>query len=184
MLRNRRAGEGRLAWNLPGFAGPDSVRLRSSDFELEGVLSRAHAGRRAGGENLSPALSWTAAPGRTAQWLLVIQDVDSPTRLPFVHCVALLDADRVQLARGALGADTAPAGVRVLRSGMGRGYVGPMPIRGHGPHRYVFQIFALAEPLRAADGGVDLESARAKTVLAGVRGPVLGRGRLDGFYTR
>jgi hypothetical protein len=28
---------------------------------------------------------------------------------------------------------------------MGRGYLGQAPIRGHGPHRYVFELFALAK---------------------------------------
>jgi phosphatidylethanolamine-binding protein (PEBP) family uncharacterized protein len=75
---------------------------------------------------------------------------------------------------GALDGENPAGGVRILRSGMGRGYRGPAPIKGHGPHRYVFQVFALAKPITAGS----LDSARPRDVLAAAGG------RLDGFYER
>jgi Raf kinase inhibitor-like YbhB/YbcL family protein len=184
LLKNKRAGEAQLAWNLPALAGPEVLVLHSSDFEDGGVIAKAQAGKRAGGENRSPALGWTGTPAGTAQLLLVIQDVDSPTRIPFVHCVALLEPDLVMLPSGALATDSAVQGVRVLRSGMGRGYLGPEPIKGHGPHRYVFQLFALPTAITAAAGDATLDTAKPKDVLTAVSGPALARGRLDGLYTR
>jgi Raf kinase inhibitor-like YbhB/YbcL family protein len=184
LLKNRRAGETNLAWNLPALAGPADLDLRSDDFEQDGVIPQVHAGRRAGGQNLSPALTWVGVPERTAQLLLVIQDVDSPTGTPFVHCVALIEPDLTALPEGALNAGGPGAGVRVLRSGMGRGYLGPEPIKGHGPHRYVFQLFALSTPITATQTGAALEAAKPREVIAAARGPVLARGRLDGLYTR
>jgi phosphatidylethanolamine-binding protein (PEBP) family uncharacterized protein len=85
LLKNKRAGEDQLAWNLPAMAGPEVLGLHSPDFEHEGVIPRAHAGKRAGGENRSPALAWSGTPAGTAQLLLAVQDTDSPTRTPFVH---------------------------------------------------------------------------------------------------
>jgi len=184
LLKNKRAGEAQLAWNRPALAGPEELDLHSSDFEREGAIPKAHAGKRAGGENRSPALDWSGVPAGTAQLLLVIQDVDSPTRTPFVHCVALLDPGLVALPARALDKGTSVQGVRVLRSGMGRGYLGPEPIKGHGPHRYVFQLFALPAVITAAEGGAALEAAKPGAVLAAVSGPALARGRLDGLYTR
>jgi phosphatidylethanolamine-binding protein (PEBP) family uncharacterized protein len=67
---------------------------------------------------------------------------------------------------------------------MGRGYQGPEPIKGHGVHRYVFQLFALATPIAVAAGGTALDTAKPKAVIAAARGPVLARGRLDGRYSR
>jgi Raf kinase inhibitor-like YbhB/YbcL family protein len=184
MLKNKRAGEAQLTWNFPALAGPETLGLHSSDFEHESVIPKAHAGKRAGGENRSPALAWSGAPEGTAQLLLVVQDIDSPTRTPFVHCVALLEPDLVALPAGALNAPSPVQGVRVLRSGMGRGYLGPEPIKGHGPHRYVFQLFALPAAITSAAGDATLDTAKPGAVLAAATGPALARGRLDGLYTR
>ena len=184
LLKNRRAGETDLAWSLPALAGPEVLELHSSDFEHEHDIPKAHAGKRSGGENRSPALAWSGTPEGTAQLLLVVQDVDSPTRIPFVHCVALLEPDLVALPTGALNAGSPVRGVRVLRSGMGRGYLGPEPIKGHGPHRYVFQLFALPVVITPAEGDTALDAAKPSAVFAAVSGPALARGRLDGFYTR
>lgn len=184
LLKNKRAGEADLAWNLPALAGPEVLALHSPDFEHQGPIPKAHAGKRAGGENRSPALAWNATPERTAQLLLVIEDTDAPTRAPFVHCVALLEPGLAALPAGALNAGSPVQGVRALRSGMGRGYLGPEPIKGHGPHRYVFQLFALPTAITPAEGGATLEAAKPRAVLAAASGPVLARGRLDGLYTR
>ncbi|QIY76219.1 YbhB/YbcL family Raf kinase inhibitor-like protein [Streptomyces sp. RLB1-33] len=184
LLKNKRAGEANLAWNLPALAGPEVLGLHSADFEHEGVIPAAHVGKRAGGENRSPALGWSGTPEGTAQLLLVVQDIDSPTRTPFVHCVALLEPDLVTLPTGALNAGSPVQGVRVLRSGAGRGYLGPEPIKGHGLHRYVFQLFALPTAITSAEGDAPLDAAKPRAVLAAVSGPALARGRLDGLYTR
>src|ERR1700675_635056 len=64
LLKNKRAGEAKLAWNSPAFAGPETLDLRSSDVEHNGTIPAAHAGLRVGGENLSPTLAWHGtAPG-------------------------------------------------------------------------------------------------------------------------
>lgn len=184
LLKNKHAGEANLVWNVPVLAGPDTLGLHSSDFENEGSIPKAHAGKRIGGTNVSPALEWSGVPEGTAQLLLVIQDVDSPTKTPFWHCVALIDPGVTSVPAGGLGATGTAAGVRVLRSGMGSGYLGPSPIKGHGPHRYVFQLFALQTAVTAPEGGAALGSAKPAAVLASVTGPVLARGRYDGFYER
>jgi hypothetical protein len=82
------------------------------------------------------------------------------------------------LEPGARAAKQPGPGVRILRSTIGRGYHGPAPIKGHGPHRYVFQLFALGSPLAGND------DARPRTLLAAVTQPVLGRGRLTCVYER
>ncbi|MGW3981906.1 YbhB/YbcL family Raf kinase inhibitor-like protein [Streptomyces mirabilis] len=184
LLKNRRAGQANLAWNHPALAGSDTLDLHSPDFAHDSTVPTRHAGRRAGGQNISPALTWTGTPQDTAQLLLVIEDVDTPTQSPFVHCVALLEPELVSLPAGALNAGSTAQGVRLLRSGMGRGYMGPEPIKGHGVHRYVFQLFALRAALASAEGGAALDKAKPRAVLSAVSGPPLARGRLDGLYSR
>lgn len=184
LLKNKHAGETYLAWNLPALAGPQTLTVRSDGFEHGGTIARAHVGKRIGGTNTSPALTWTSAPEGTAQLLLVIEDVDTPTKRPATHCVALIDPEVASVPSGGLNRDSSATGVRLLRSIMGTGYIGPAPIKGHGPHRYVFQLFALPVAIAVPAGGAALDKARPGAVLDSVTGPVLARGRLDGLYER
>jgi Raf kinase inhibitor-like YbhB/YbcL family protein len=184
--KGRQAGQAGLAWHAPNLAAPagaPALALTSPDFDDGGTLPGVHAAARAGGENLSPALAWSPAPDGAEQLLLVIEDPDAPTPRPFVHCVALLAPATTGVAQGALGDGASSADVRLLRSGIGSGYFGPAPPKSHGPHRYVFQLFALAAPLTAGPRGAALETAKPRDVLAAAGG-VLARGRLDGLYAR
>jgi Raf kinase inhibitor-like YbhB/YbcL family protein len=181
--KNRQVGQSGLAWNAPNLAGEETLALSSPDFEHEGMIPAVHASTRAGGKDLSPALTWSPAPEGTVRLLLVVEDPDAPTPMPFIHCVASLDASMTGLAHGALDAGNPAGGVRILRSGKGSGYFGPEPPKSHGPHRYVFQLFALAAPLTAGSGDAALDSAKPREVLAAA-GDVLARGRVDGFYAR
>lgn len=184
LLKNKRAGDTKLAWNLPALAGPETLVLESTAFAHDGGIPKLHAGKLVGGKDRSPALAWTGVPEGTAQLLLVVEDVDAPTRSPAVHCVALIDPALEGLPEGALTAKSPAAGTRPLRSQIGRGYHGPGPIKGHGPHRYVFQLFALGKTItETADGGA-LDKAKPRAVIASATGEVLARARLDGLYER
>lgn len=182
LLRNRRAGETRLAWNLPGLAGPETLGLSSPAFTDDGPVPLEHAAKRIGGRETSPPLSWAPAPEGTAELLLVMEDIDVPLRSPFVHLAAAIDPAVTELPAGALNKGAAFDGVRLLRSTMSSGYIGPSPIKGHGPHRYVFQLFALPAP--AIPDGTSATGAAPRALLGAVRGPVLARARLTGTYER
>jgi phosphatidylethanolamine-binding protein (PEBP) family uncharacterized protein len=186
LLRKTRADPARSAWNAPNLAGPETLDVTSKSFADGAAIPLPHAGTRLGGADLSPPLAWSRVPSGTESVLLVVEDLDSPVRTPIVHAVALIDPMVTALDAGALTARAPGAGVRVLRSSLGRGYRGPWPIPGHGPHRYVFQVFALRSPVGTVGlaGGVPLEEARPRVVLAAARGPVLARGRLTGSYER
>jgi phosphatidylethanolamine-binding protein (PEBP) family uncharacterized protein len=187
LLMNRRAGESNLAWNASALAGPETLHVTSPAFGDGGPMPRENAGRRVGGQDISPVLAWSELAGDTAQLLLYVEDVDAPTPKPFIHCVALLAPDLAGdgLPAGALSGNAPAAGVTLLRGQMGSGYRGPAPIKGHGPHRYVFQVFALGTALPEAVDGMPLArvSARKVATLA-VPGSVLVRGRLTGTYER
>ncbi|MFF7329975.1 YbhB/YbcL family Raf kinase inhibitor-like protein [Streptomyces sp. NPDC090306] len=184
LLKDRRAGETHGAWSRPNLAAPELLEPTSEDFEDGGAMPRDHHAKNVGGRNLSPRLAWNAPPQGTAQLLLVMEDPDVPLGKPAVHCVALVDPAVRALAAGALAAGRPADGVRVLRSTIGRGYHGPAPIKGHGPHRYVFQLFALAAPVGATPDGTAPERARPRVLLSSVTAPVLARGRLTGTVER
>jgi phosphatidylethanolamine-binding protein (PEBP) family uncharacterized protein len=184
LLRNRRAGHTHTAWNLPHLHGPELLTLTSDDFDDGGAMPLATCAKTMGGKDLSPHVAWTPPPADTAQLLLVVEDIDVPIAKPAVHCLALIDPAAGHLPPGALAAKQPGAGVRLLRSTIGRGYHGPAPIKGHGPHHYIFQLFALSTPIDAASDTTPLIRARPRVLLPAITASVLGRGRLTGVVER
>ncbi|MEW2620383.1 YbhB/YbcL family Raf kinase inhibitor-like protein [Streptomyces sp. NPDC048106] len=180
LLKNRRAGETHLAWNMPHLNGPEPLTLTSRDFGDGEAIPLEQCAKTIGGADLSPHLAWTPPPSGTAQLLLVVEDIDVPLTKPAVHCLALLDPASGHLDPGALDGRRPGPGVRLLRSTIGRGYHGPAPVKGHGPHRYIFQLFALSAPVDIPR----LDRARPRALLAAVTAPVLARARLTGVYER
>jgi Raf kinase inhibitor-like YbhB/YbcL family protein len=180
LLRPIRAGDRYLAWNAPGIDGvPDRIRLVSPAFNDNGTIPTRYAGAGVG-ENVSPPLSWSDMPKETAELVLIMQDPDAPLLRPVVHLIALSIApDRDEIEEDHLSSPPEGQEIRFGQGLYGRtGYAGPRPVRGHGPHRYVFQIFALKERISLpAKPGID-------AVLAGMGGSVLARGRLTGLYER
>jgi phosphatidylethanolamine-binding protein (PEBP) family uncharacterized protein len=172
-----------MAWNLPGLAGPETLRVTSDAFADAEPIPAAHAGKIIGDRGLSPQLAWSAVPDGTEAVLLVMQDIDAVSGQPFVHCLAAMDPLVTSLDPGALSGHRPGPGIQVFRSGIGHGYLGPAPVKGHGPHHYVFQVFALASNVSTPDGAPAGKS-KPGALLAGVAGPVLARGRLTGTYER
>jgi Raf kinase inhibitor-like YbhB/YbcL family protein len=124
------------------------------------------------GPDQSPPLSWRGAPAGTRAFALLVTDPDAHG---FVHWVAVdIPGSNSGLAEGASG--TGAAG-HEGRNDFGRtGWAGPCPPRG--VHRYVFELWALREPLGLA--GVPTASA----LRAALPGRVLGEARLTGTYRR
>jgi phosphatidylethanolamine-binding protein (PEBP) family uncharacterized protein len=188
LLKNRKARDADSAWNRPNLQGPELLTVTSQHFEEGGPIPLEHAGKRIRGKNVSPQLTWGPAPPETSELLLVVEDLDVPTSKPAVHCLALIDPSALgtpnHLPGGALSARQPAAGVRILRSTISRGYHGPEPIRGHGPHRYTFQLFALSGQQPSTAGGTALDKARPRVLLSSLTAPVLARGRITGTYER
>ena len=122
--------------------------LTSTDVAEQQTLAKTfvHSAMGAGGENLSPALSWSGAPEGTKSFALTMYDPDAPTGSGWWHWVVYdIPASAAGLPRGAGSAGgTLPAGARQGRTDFGEpGYGGAAPPPGHGPHRYVFTLHAL-----------------------------------------
>lgn len=176
-LRNRRAGQHTLAWARPELQAPESLTLTSPAFAHGAPIPERHKGRMLGA-NISPALAWTAPPEGTAELVLVVEDPDAPMSKPPTHALAVgIDPTLTGLPENALAHPSPVPGLRLGKGALGRrGYAGPMPIRSHGPHVYVFQLFALDTRLTLP------ERFGLSEVLAAMAGHVLARARLDGTY--
>ena|GEM_PF-1517196 len=177
LFRNRRAGEARSVWNQPNLRAPETLSVASVAFADGARMPVEHSGRRVGGRNLSPPLAWSAPPAGTAQLLLVVEDLDVPMRRPLVHCLALVEPAELAspggLPEGALSGPAPAPGVCLLRSFIGHGYKGPEPLKGHRPHRYVFELFALAAALPPTLTGTALDRTKPRGVLERVSVPLL-----------
>ncbi|OBH05581.1 phosphatidylethanolamine-binding protein [Mycobacterium sp. E2699] len=175
LLRGVRAGARRSPLAGGAFDAPESLIVSSTAFADGGAMPRATAGKGVG-DNASPPLRWNGLPPGARQLVLIIDDVDVPLPRPLLHTIAVLEPTLDGLAPGSLRPGT--AGIRFIRADLGRrGYAGPRPIPGHGPHRYRFQVFAIDE--RVSD---TVTTARA--LLSAMSGHVLARGTLTGTYER
>ena len=148
----------------------NSFTLTSSAFGEGGAIPREFS---CDGENASPPLSWTGAPG-TAETMALI--LDDPDARGFVHWVVYnIDPSATgELARGVSASPDAPS--QGLNSFGKVGYGGPCPPSG--THHYVFRLLALDAALTL--GG----SPAATDVLAAADGHILGEARLTGTYRR
>jgi len=101
----------------------------------------------AGGEDLSPQLSWHGFPKATKSFVVTVYDPDAPTASGFWHwAVVDLPANITELPRRAGDASGSglPKGAFQLRNdaGMAR-YIGAAPPSGHGKHRYYIVVHAV-----------------------------------------
>jgi Raf kinase inhibitor-like YbhB/YbcL family protein len=128
--------------------------LTSSAFAPGGTIPRRHT---CDGEDRSPPLSWSAPPTGARSLALILDDPDAPGGR-FIHWLAWgITPDKGGLGEG----EAAPLEGRNDFAMVG--YRGPCPPRGHGPHRYRFQLHAMAEELRLASGAGVQELERALT---------------------
>ena len=190
MLQNIPAGAGRALHNLrsgapklvsadPAFSAvPEVIQLSSPAFAQGGSIPVLHT---EDGDRLSPPLEWIGVPPEAESLVLLIEDQDSPTPRPLVHAIlAGLAAADGGLAAGALPSPRHEGELLDMgrNSFMQRAYLPPDPPRGHGPHVYAFQLFALdmvPEFNRVPGRGA---------LVAALKGHVIARGMLVGTYER
>jgi len=126
---------------LPGFT------LRSSDVTDGKPLKTAQVSgiMGAGGQDVSPQLSWSGFPEQTRSFAVTIFDPDAPTASGFWHwAVANLPATVTELPAGVGDGSMLPGDALTLCNDAGmRRYVGAAPPAGHGVHRYFVAVHAL-----------------------------------------
>jgi len=144
--------------------------LSSPDFGEGQPIPRRYA---CDGDDASPPLAWSSAPGEAVALALVMDDPDAGG---FVHWVVF---DMTASASGSLptgwsrSPDASPQGTNAF----GRvGYGGPCPPSG--THRYDFRLLALGQELALAG------APTAQQVLDAAAGHIVGEARLSGTYRK
>lgn len=126
-----------------------TFKLESASFADGDTLPDLHV--KAMGDT-SPHLRWSGAPAGTRSFAITCFDPDAPTGSGFWHwTVANIPADVTELPAGAghrSGHDLPPGAVQGRTDYGYAGFGGAAPPPGHGPHRYVFTVFAVdTDPL-------------------------------------
>lgn len=155
------------------------VDIRSDVFEAGGKVPKRYTGE---GEDVSPPLRWMGIPPESKEVVLIVDDPDAPTPQPFVHWVIYnIPASSDGLSEGimpSLELDL-PQGARQGKNSDGRiGYMGPMPPKGHGVHRYRFHVYALNKKFNLRAG------LTKEQMLDAISGSVIAEGELVGTYER
>ncbi|HEX7097014.1 MAG TPA: YbhB/YbcL family Raf kinase inhibitor-like protein [Acidimicrobiales bacterium] len=147
-----------------------TIKLTSPAFHDGGGIPARYA---RDGADVPPPLRWSGIPAGTVELALVLVDPDAPSGM-FVHwIVAGLDPTLPGLDDGA----RVPK-VEGRNSWGEIGYGGPQPPPHDPPHRYVFTLYALAEPSGFRHGASHVEFVDA------IRGKELTSGQLVGRYAR
>ena len=156
-----------------------SLTVTSTLFGDGEPIPSSAAHTSAGGENVSPDLSWSDLPEGTQSVAVTCYDPDAPTTVGFTHWVLFnLDPDTRQLPAGAGASGENPAGSTMGYTDYGvseYGGMGPPP--GDPPHHYRFTVYAL--DTRLDDLG---SSATYAYFRFSIRGHVLDEGTLTGTY--
>jgi Raf kinase inhibitor-like YbhB/YbcL family protein len=177
-LRNRRAGiEETLIHRLRSKPELGTIVVRSPAFNPDGPMPSRYTSDGAG---VSPPLEWSVLPEQTSQVVIVVEDADSPTPHPLVHAIVVLrDPVESSIREGAINSPHHEGiGLQTgLNSYLSHAWLPPDPPPGHGPHRYVFQVFALGE--------TDLSQSPGRSqVYEAIEHHGLGAGAVIGTYER
>nr|ULT85509.1 maleidride PEBP type 2 [Wicklowia aquatica] len=136
-----------------------------------------------------PHLTWKDTPPGTVEYLLVVEDADSPIPSPVCHGIYYgIPASRNQLTAEEFHVINDGGNEKKLSGGFyygdivkGKHYIGARAVLGHGPHRYVYQLVALREKLDVSPMGGKV----AKDVLGrAIEGKVGGWGVWIGTWER
>lgn len=132
-----------------------------------------------GGQNMSPPLAWDGAPAGTKSFALICVD-RNPVANDWVHWAVInIPAETSSLAEGASGAKM-PVGVEELVNTFGeKGWGGPTPPTGTGPHEYEFILYALSSAKIEINGAPSLTQFEEA-----VKADTLGTAKIKGVMER
>lgn len=157
-----------------------SFRISSPDFNDGEQIPKLHGCEK---DDMSPELRWEGEPAATKSYVLIMDDPDAPGGT-FTHWVVYdIPASVNYLLRGMGNVAENMDISETIKEGLndfGRSeYGGPCPPKGHGRHRYYFNLRAL-----------DIESlglppaASRNDVEIATQGHVLGETKYMGVYER
>ncbi|MGC7093431.1 YbhB/YbcL family Raf kinase inhibitor-like protein [Amycolatopsis lurida] len=133
----------------------------------------------AGGDDVSPELSWEGFPAGTKSFAVTCYDPDAPTASGFWHwAVFNIPATVTSLPTDAgKNPEPAPGAVTLKNDGGLNRFLGAAPPPGHGPHRYIFTVHAVGVE------SLDIPDSSTPAFLGfNLFSNTVGRGHLTGIH--
>jgi Raf kinase inhibitor-like YbhB/YbcL family protein len=155
-----------------------ALRLFSSAFSDNGEIPSRYTCE---GQDVSPPLAWSGAPGQTKSFALIVDDPDAPDpkapRTIWVHWVLYNLPPITSSLPEAVAAEQLPAGtLSGVNDWKRTGYGGPCPPVGR--HRYFHKLYALDVELP------DLHNPSKARLEQAMAGHVVDQAQLVGTYER
>jgi len=156
-----------------------ALQVQSGAFAAGGPIPENYSDY---GQGVSPPLSWSAPPPGTKAIVVMMEDPDAKSPLPFVHWIAVLPPNTTSLPEDVPPHverhPKAPGASQGSNSRSMIGYFGPRPPTGDPPHAYHFQVFAL-------DTAPSLPAAYNRhALLKEMEGHALASGEVIGTFAR
>jgi|SRR5437868_10006083 len=155
-----------------------TLKVTSSAFQQGGSIPAKYTCE---GQDLSPPLAWSGAPGNIKSYALIIDDPDAPDpakpQRVYVHWVLYnIPAPTTSLAENASKSGL-PKGAVQGKNDWGKAeYGGPCPPIGR--HRYFFKLYGLDTTLTG------LSSATKADLEKAMKGHIVDSGELMGTYQK
>ena len=157
--------------------------VTSSSFSDGGTLTSKYAAddpmRMCGGQNVSPALSWSNAPARTKSFVVFLFDPDGLLGQGVSHWLGYgIPGNVTSFAEGEItrGSKNFVGGKGTRDNAL---YIGPCPPVGDAPHHYVFTVVATDLEPQALRPGMTRDE-----VYTAIKGHALGGASVIGKYAR
>jgi hypothetical protein len=150
-----------------------ALTLKVTGFDSGDAIPKRHT---CDGEGSSPALEWSNTPRETQSFALIVDDPDAPGGT-WTHWLLWDIPPHVHsLREGFRAGDSGSSG----KNDFGRpGYGGPCPPKGHGTHRYFFNLYALDRPVLGLPPG-----AKRQELDRALKGRILDHAQYMGRYGR
>ena len=153
-----------------------ALELTSPDIHEGAMIAKEQVYTRCGGQNVSPALSWSGAPAGTKSFAITAIDLTVKPNEWSHWIVVGLPPSITFLGKGA----SLPQAAQALMTDLGdAAYGGPCPPSGSGAHRYQFTVWAL----RTATIQFPAH-ASAMEIAAALQKDALAKASITGLYQR
>jgi Raf kinase inhibitor-like YbhB/YbcL family protein len=116
------------------------LKVSSPAFAEGAAIPKKHGCARQGGQDVSPALTWSGVPGSARELAIVVDDPDAPGG-SYIHWIVTgVPVSATSVSEG-------DPGGKVVAGSNGRpAYAGPCPPGG--VHHYHFIVYALRDPIK------------------------------------